>query len=344
MPSPSQRERCLPPGLNVVVTGGAGYLGSVVTARLLKAGHRVTVFDKLVYGGLSLLPFQGEPSFRLIHGDVRRAENFAQVCDGADGVVHLAAVVGEDACRIDEAHAREVNFEGTVAAIQAAQRAGVRAFVFASTCSSYGISSPGTLADENSNLRPLSEYARSKVAAENVVIDANGAMATVVFRFATLCGLSARMRFDLLVNDLARSVARGEPLEIFAPAAWRPFLHIRDAAIHIQAALEAGPVREILAGTISNVVGENYQKSSLVDLVRRHFPGAVINSTDRKPDLRDYRVSSQRIRELAGLKPTLTVEDAFLEVANAVSMGIFTEPFCPEFSAVPTDRDRLLRP
>lgn len=327
--------------LHVVVTGGAGYLGSVVTAQLLQAGHHVTVLDKLTYGGQSLLAFHSHKGFRLVRGDIRRIVDLLPIFDNADAVVHLAAIVGEQACAVDEIRARETNLGGTITALTAARESGVDLFVFASTCSNYGISSPGLLADEDTELNPLSEYARSKIAAESAVVDANGTPATVVFRFATLCGLSSRMRFDLLVNELGRAAGSRRSIEIFAPAAWRPFLHIRDAANHIRMTLELGAERERMAGKVFNVVGQNYQKSDLVDLIRRSYPNIQVNILDRAPDLRDYRVSGQRIRDAVGFSPALTVEDALVEVAEAVATGVFDDPFSPAFGAIPSDLAKL---
>jgi nucleoside-diphosphate-sugar epimerase len=327
--------------MKIVVTGGAGYLGSMVTAKLLQTGHNVTVVDKLTYGGRGLLAYGGESRFRLAHADVRRLDHLVDAFRGAQVVVHLAAVVGEPACAIDEPQARHTNVDGTLTALAAAQQCEVKQFIFSSTCSNYGISSADSLADESSPLQPLSEYARSKIAAEQAVVEAGTSMTTVVFRFATLCGLSPRMRFDLLVNDLARAAARCEPIDIFAPKAWRPFVHVRDAANHIAAVIELAGESKVPTGNTYNVVGENCQKLDLVDLVRRHFPSASISVTDRKPDMRDYRVSGQRIRRELGFETLFSVEDAFLEVAEAVKMGIFERPFSPDLTEIPEDTAKL---
>jgi nucleoside-diphosphate-sugar epimerase len=327
--------------LRVVVTGGAGYFGSMTVSRLLQDGHQVSVVDKLTYGARPLLAFRGHPGFRLIRADVRREEDLCDAFNGAAAVVHLAAIVGEPACAIDESEARHVNHDGTLAALHAAQRNNVALFIFSSTCSNYGLASPDTLADEDATLQPLSEYARSKIAAEQAVLAANSSIPTLVFRFATLCGLSPRMRFDLLVNDLARAAACGAPIDIFAPKAWRPFVHVRDAANHIAMAIQLAGSGRLNGGRVYNVVGENYQKSDLVDLVFRHFPSSTISVTDRNPDPRDYRVSGERIRTELGFETQLSVEDAFVEVAEAVKMGVFEQPFSPEHAEIPDDASRL---
>src|SRR5262249_27243442 len=156
-------------------------------------------------------------------------------------------------------------------------------------------------ADETVPVKPLSRYAESKVEAEKLALAGDHGMGACVLRFGTICGLSPRMRFDLLVNELARAAALGEPVEIFAPDAWRPFLHVRDAALAIAFCLSApaGGVH----GKMFNVVGENYQKQGLIDLTLKHYPATRIAVTRKQPDLRDYRVSGERIRRELGFTP-----------------------------------------
>jgi nucleoside-diphosphate-sugar epimerase len=170
----------------IVVTGGAGYIGSVVTSHLLAAGKQVTVVDRLVYAGESLLGFLTHPCFRFVKGDVRKPESFAPALAGADAVVHLAAIVGEGACEMDQAAAWSTNFSGTEAMLAAAREGGVKRFVFISTCSNYGVSDPAELADEGVPLRPMSLYARSKVEAERHVLDRAGDLCAVILRLGTI--------------------------------------------------------------------------------------------------------------------------------------------------------------
>lgn len=324
--------------MKVAITGGAGYLGTVVTGHFLAGGQQVTVVDRLVYGGESLLGFYGYPGFRFRKGDVRERDFLTQAFSGAEAVVHLAAVVGEPACALDEPGAWSVNYGGAECSLAAARDAGVDRFVFVSTCSNYGISNPGETADEDYPLRPISQYARSKVEAERHVLKNAGSLCAVVLRLGTICGLSGRMRFDLLVAEMARSAVLREPIRVFAPAAWRPFLHIRDAARAMADCLRA-PVAQV-RDRIFNVVGENCQKAQLADLVRKHYPDTSINITDKQPDLRDYRATSERIRRELGFATQFTVEDAFLETAAAVSDGVFRDPHWAGHSAVPWEPAR----
>ena len=324
--------------MKVVVTGGAGYIGNIVVAHLIHRGFEVTVFDKYLFGAESLLSFPRE-KFRLIQGDVRNQESLRSALKGIQAVVHLAAIVGEPACLVDPAAAKSINVEGTQTVLSTAIECGVDRLIFISTCSNYGVSLPNVWTDENAPLRPLSIYAASKVSAEEIILNCNASLARVIFRFGTICGLSARMRFDLLVNEIARSAVLKQPIRIFAPKAWRPFLHIKDAARAIESILTTA--RKQIEGKIFNVVSENCQKGDLGQLVANHFPEANIEITDSSPDPRDYRVSADKIKQEIGFIPAYTVEQAFLETAHAVKEGVFLNPLSVKHSAIPEQAEHL---
>jgi nucleoside-diphosphate-sugar epimerase len=321
--------------MRVVVTGGAGYVGSRVSAHLLESGMDVTVYDKLIFGGEGTLPLLDHSRFHLVADDIRNEDVVRSAVRGADAVVHLAALVGEAACQVDADATRSINFHGTRLVTRLVKEAGVERFIFVSTCSNYGVGEPNVLADEDSPLRPLSLYAETKVEAENFVLQsAGGKFAPCVLRLGTICGLATRMRFGLLVNDLARAAATGKGISIYSPDAWRPFLHIADAAEVVSHCL-AAPM-DALRGQVFNVVGENYQKRGLADLVKKHYPRATISTTPAQTDIRDYRVAAERIAQRLGYLAARTVEQAFLEIARAVSEGLFVDPFRPVYEAVPS--------
>lgn len=319
--------------MKVLVTGGAGYVGSRVVAHLLEAGEDVTVFDALLYGGEALLSVLDHPRFRLIQGDVRDAHALSAALTGQDAVVHLAAIVGEPACNVDEGLAQAINQDAAIALLPLAEQAGISRLVFLSTCSNYGIASADTLADEESPMNPLSLYARTKVAVEQAVLAHRGKMATTVLRLGTICGMAGRMRFDLLISELARAAVRDEVIEIYKPLAWRPFLHISDSARAIRAVLAADPA--VIRNQAFNVVAENLRKRDLADMVLRHYPASRIEVTDRAPDNRDYRVSGERVRRVLDFHTRFTVEDAFLQTAEAVRQGVFRDPWSPDHGAIP---------
>ncbi|MCC7047690.1 MAG: NAD(P)-dependent oxidoreductase [Alphaproteobacteria bacterium] len=328
--------------MNVLVTGGAGYIGSRLVADLVGAGAAVHAFDRLLYGGEALLPFFGNPQFRFTAGDIRDQAAIGAALAGADAVVHLAAVVGEQACAIDEESAAAINRDAALALLRAAEAKGVRRFVFISTCSNYGISDPQSLADETAALKPQSLYARTKVEVEKACLVHDGRMAVTVLRFGTICGLSARMRFDLLINEMAAAAASGRRIEIYKPAAWRPFLHVADAARAVRHVL--GADRELVARRVFNVVGENHQKRDLLALALRHYPDTPSAISDARPDNRDYRVSAALIERTLGFKPAHSIEEAFVETAEAVRAGVFHDSAWHGHSALPLpDRIGLLR-
>jgi nucleoside-diphosphate-sugar epimerase len=328
--------------VKVLVTGGAGYIGSIVSAHLLAMGAELTVVDRLVYGGEGLLGAFGNPCFRFIPGDVRDPQLLRGALAGVSAVVHLAAVVGEAACAVDPEAAWSTNLEGTRTLLKTSVECGIERFVFISTCSNYGVAASDVLADETFPLKPLSSYAEAKVAAENLVLGIDDALCSSVLRFGTICGLSPRMRFDLLVSEMARAAALNQPIRIFAPEAWRPFLHVRDAAAAIAHVLSTP--RELIRGKVFNIVGQNYQKRGLVEMALKHYPQSPIEIVERETDLRDYRVSGERARREIRFDPQHTVEEAFLETAEAVGAGVFRNAEWKGHSAVPLDASRLRRP
>jgi len=270
-----------------------------------------------------------------VRGDVRDRDAVAATLAAIDAIVHFAGVVGEPACAVDSEQSWSINVEGSKTVLTAARMTQTGRLVFVSTCSNYGVAKPGELATEESPLNPLTDYACAKVQCEKLMLAAAPPPSTTVLRLGTICGLSGRMRFDLLVSEMATKCARGERIEIFSPDAWRPFLHVADAARAIDLVLRTSTNQ--IAQRVFNVVGENYQKRGLVELARRRFPRVEIAATDRNPDLRDYRVDGSRIMRELGFRPLHSVEDAFCETANAVSEGVFRDPGWRGHSAVPLD-------
>lgn len=318
--------------MKVLVTGGGGYIGSVVVSYLIQKGHSVVVLDKCLFGAESLLSFYG-PHCKLISGDICDAGIVRQAMQGIDAIVHLAALVGEKACELDYEATLAINLHGTEQILHLAEESRVKRLIFVSTCSNYGVSSPDILADEEAVLRPLTTYAKTKVNAEMTVLQHQGLMTKTILRFGTICGLSPRMRFDLLVNDMARAVACDQPIQIFSPEAWRPFLHIQDSARVIQHCLST--LQDKIGNKVFNVVSENYQKKDLIELTHKYFPETVIEIIEKDIDPRDYRVNANRIKREIGFVPAYTIEQAYLEIFKAVRAGIFRNPFWHGYTSVP---------
>jgi nucleoside-diphosphate-sugar epimerase len=320
--------------MNILVTGGAGYVGSTLSAVLLGNGHSVRVIDSLMHGGTSLLPIWSHPQFKFILGDLRDPQTMASAVQGVDAVVHLAAIVGDPACSRQPELARSTNRDASIALINACQRAGVSRFLFASTCSNYGkMKDPSRLVDETSELSPVSLYAETKVAVEKVLLNpANtGDLCATPLRFATVFGVSPRMRFDLTVNEFAMEILTKRKLVVFGEQFWRPYIHVRDAARGIMAVLEADAAK--VRNQVFNVgaTSQNYTKQMLVDLLRPYAPDAVVEFVHKSEDPRDYRVSFAKIESALGFNITRTIEDGIREVVRLVEAGIIKDYSAPQF-------------
>ena len=304
--------------MKILVTGGAGYVGSVLTAHLLRAGYRVRVLDSLLSVWRSLLGVYNDPNFEFVRGDVRDPNVVAEALEGAGAVVHLAAIVGESACSKSPELARTTNLDATLSLVDQAKGMGIDHFIFASTCSNYGISDVSKLVSEEAALNPVSLYSETKVEAERYVTQAG----YTTLRLATVYGLSPCMRFDLLVNELVRDAVAGNWVVIYGPESWRPFVHVNDVACAFEATLVAHHVR--VAGSTFNVGSnsENYQKRQLAELIQKHIPNADIEIMERKSDPRSYRVSFEKIARVLGFQASKTVEDGIIEMRDAIVQGV----------------------
>jgi nucleoside-diphosphate-sugar epimerase len=320
--------------MKILVTGGAGYLGSVLVLTLIEEGHEVRVLDNLMHGGRALLSVFGHSRFELMTGDVRDSSAVERAVEHVDAVVHLAAIVGDPACARDPEAARAINEGGSQRLIQAARTAGVRRFVFASTCSNYGRMNDTTvLASEDHELKPLSLYAETKVAVERALLDgAVSSLAPTVLRFATLYGLSPRMRFDLTVNQFVMEMLVQRKLTVFGERFWRPYVHVRDAASAIAMVLAAP--EQVVGRQVFNVgdTDENYRKMDLIDLIGRRVTGAEVDYISVADDPRDYKVSFERIHATLGYRPRRRVVDGIDEVAWAIEAGLLGNVNDPIYS------------
>ncbi|MFE6821745.1 NAD-dependent epimerase/dehydratase family protein [Streptomyces sp. NPDC057690] len=294
--------------MRVLVTGGAGYLGSTLVPVLLGRGHRVLVLDSLMFGLKGLLPALAHPHLELLRADVRDESVVRDAVSGADAIVNLAAIVGYPACLRFPSEAEAVNV-GTVRYIASCVSPG-QILVQASTGSIYGrVSGPCT---EETPTSPRTHYAKTKAAAEKIILGAGG----VSLRFATLFGVSPRMRLDLLVNNLAFQAVHAGSVTIFQPAAVRTFLHVSDAA---QAVIMAIDRFEVMSGRVCNIGDDNLNRTKLeiAEEIRRQQDFRLhIDDSRTDPDERDYRVSYDYAREL-GLTAKVTLAQGVGEVLKA---------------------------
>ena len=321
--------------MKVLITGGAGYMGSTLAPMLLAQGHQLRVIDSLMYGGAPLLGCVAHPEFEFLPIDLRDSEPVASAVRGMDAIVHLAAIVGDPACAKNPELARQVNLGASLQLLETAQREGIERFVFASTCSNYGrIPDPEQLVDEDSELRPVSLYAETKVAVEAALLDSSPGAATAptILRFATLFGVGPRMRFDLTVNEFTLELLTKGKLSVYGEQFWRPYIHVRDAARAIATVLKTSA--DQTGWQVYNVgdTNENYQKKQLVNLILDKLDGKPeIDYVQRDEDPRDYRVSFAKIQRDLDFQITRTVGDGIVEVIDAVNTGIISDPENPRY-------------
>ena len=312
-------ERATPGGghaRRVLITGGAGYIGSHLVRMLLERGYHVRILDRFDYGRVGIEGLS-HPNFEVIQGDICNSRDVSRAVRNVDGVIALAAIVGDPACNLDPEETVNLNYAGTKILAETCNFYGVRRLVFASSCSVYGASSQGLLT-ERSRLNPVSLYARTRVLSENILFDRHGDVEPVVVRLATVFGLAPRMRFDLVVNTLTvRAVTEGR-IHIFGGGQWRPNVHCRDAARAFLLALEA-PASDV-AGEIFNLGGDalNHRINEIGEMVAEIVGDVEVERRDDVADPRDYRVSFAKIRRVLGFEPEHMVADGIREVAAAV--------------------------
>jgi nucleoside-diphosphate-sugar epimerase len=300
----------------VLVTGGAGFIGSHLTRLLLDRGYQVRVLDRFDYGRNGLANLH-HPRLEVFQGDICNTRDLNQAMRDVDGVIALAAIVGDPACYLDPEETVNLNYTATKLLVDACNFHGVRRLVFASSCSVYGASNQDLLT-ERSRLNPVSLYARTRVLSENIIFDRYDEVEPVVLRLSTVFGLSPRMRFDLVVNTLTVRAVVDKKISIFGGDQWRPNVHCRDAARAFMMALEA-PAHAV-AGEIFNVGGEslNHTITEIGRKVAATVGDVEMVMQDEVTDARDYRVSFQKIRRAMGFVPEMSVEDGIREVAAAV--------------------------
>ena len=306
----------------VLLIGGAGYIGSVLVREMLQCGYRVRVLDSLLYGEQSVSDLYSDPNFELILGDFRRVDTVVRAARGVNAIIHLGGIVGDPACQLDPEFAIEVNSAATRMIKGVCIGFGIKRFIYASTCSVYGAIDDGIL-NESSVLNPLSVYARSKADSELILQEgANGSLSPTVFRLATVFGISHRPRFDLVINLLAAKAAQGEEITIFGGYQWRPFIHVNDVAKAFITCLKS-PLDKVAYQTFN--VGDNELNCQIFDvgmMISNLLPGTRIERQADLADNRNYRVCFDKIRNTLDFTCDRTVQDGITEVREAIQNGL----------------------
>jgi nucleoside-diphosphate-sugar epimerase len=326
---------------HVLVTGGAGYVGSGLLRDLLKDGYYVTCIDKLMFGGESILDIWHNEHFKFIKCDINDWKSFNNILsnNNYDAVIHLAAIVGDPACKLHSKLANKTNWESSKWLIDKCKEIGISKFIFASTCSNYGkMDNPKSYVDESSNLAPVSLYAELKVKFERYMLNEmtkSDRFIPTSLRFSTVYGLSPRMRFDLTVNEFTKDLALGRELVIFGEQFWRPYCHVKDFSNAFITVLKAPS--EKVRYNVFNVgdTSENYTKQMLIDEIKMVLPESNIKYVEKNEDPRDYRVNSDKIKYELGFNITMKVSDGIKEVIQIVQDGVVQNPDDQKYYNIP---------
>jgi len=310
----------------VLITGGAGFIGSILVSRLLKSGYKVIVLDRLMFGVDPLKHFMKnpDPNLSIIIGDIRNEDDVNRALDFADAVIHLAAIVGDPACAADSDLAVNVNFNATVRLADMCKKRKIRRFIFASTCSVYGVGKQDIL-DEESEVNPVSLYAETRLYGERGILSlADQNFSPVLLRLGTLFGLSPRMRFDIIINYLTQKAEKEKKISIFGGDQWRPLLHVEDAARAFQTVMES-PIAKI-ENQIFNVGLINMQIKDIGKKIQDNIPGTELEIIEKLSDKRSYNVKFDKIKETLNFQAEKSIESGILEISKALKEGVITDP------------------
>ncbi len=313
---------------HVLLIGGAGYVGTVVSSHFLRQGIKVSVLDNFIYNHhFSILSFLGDPDFQFFHGDINDTSMLKRAIPGITDVIILAGLVGDPITKSYPAESEIINEKGIRGCIDFLNGHGIHKVIFISTCSNYGLIGNHELADEEFSLTPLSLYAKSKVAGEKYLIDKKGTVdySGVVLRFATAFGLSPRMRFDLSLSEFVRDIYFGEELLVYDEQTWRPYCHVRDFARLLEKVVKSDSEKTHFQ--VFNAGGDknNYTKKMIVDAILTFIPEGKVRFGKNGNDPRNYRVSFEKVRKLLEFEPEYSVYDGIRELTDALRAGFYAD-------------------
>lgn len=294
--------------MRVLITGGAGYLGSVLSRKLLARGYDVRVMDALWYGSESIEDLEKNDKFELIKEDIRNLVPTVKSMIDVDAVIHLASIVGMPASSIEPRTSEEINYLATKNIAELCQLHDIETYIFASTCSVYGFQ-PNKIITEKSHVAPLDFYAKQKYLSERATGWLN--RSPTIYRFGTLFGLSPRMRFDLVINLFVAQALTDGKITVFGGKQERPFLHVSDAADSLIFGIEKN-----ITGTY-NVISENMTILQAAERIKKII-GCEIEISAENEDNRSYRVSAEKIKQV-GFTPLKNLDDTIKEIKDAFS-------------------------
>jgi nucleoside-diphosphate-sugar epimerase len=307
----------------VLVTGGAGYVGSKLIPKLLDAGYGTTVLDLYMYGEDIFANWRDNPLLKEVKGDIRDGGTVTRALDGCDAVIHLACISNDPSFDLDPALGRSINYDSFRPLVRAAKRTGVRRFIYASSSSVYGVKSEPDVTEDLS-LTPLTDYSKYKALCEKVLAEEHEpGFVAVTLRPATVCGYAPRLRLDLTVNILTNHAVNNNRITVFGGDQLRPNLHVEDMTDLYLMLLDAPD--ELVDGRVWNAGYQNLKVREIADMVRDKVGMGVEIAVTPTDDHRSYQVSSEKIRRDLGFVPRYTVENAIESLRDAFVEGLVAD-------------------
>ncbi len=305
---------------NVLVTGGAGYVGSALVPKLLDAGYEVRVLDLFLYGEDVLAAVAEHPRLRLFRGDIRDVDLVRDAVAGCEAVIHLACISNDPSFELDPELGKSINYDAFVPLVEASRRAGVRRFVYASSSSVYGVKEEPRVT-EDLPPEPLTDYSRYKALCEEILREYEApSFRTTILRPATVCGWSPRLRLDLTVNILTNHGYHNGRIRVFGGSQYRPNIHIDDMTDLYVKLLQLP--EDAVGGKTWNAGYENRQVREIAETVEQVLGDERVRIvTEPTDDLRSYRIDSERIRRDIGFQPRRTIRDAVRDLVAAFRNG-----------------------
>jgi nucleoside-diphosphate-sugar epimerase len=311
---------------HVLIIGGAGYIGSVLTRKLLRKYWRVRVLDFLLYNnGTVVAELMEDDNFSFIYGDFGDNDILDTALSGITDVVLLASLVGDPICRKYPELARKINIDYPKNLLRRLKCKNINRFIFTSTCSNYGLRPDNSIANEESELNPQSLYAITKIDLEKFILE-NGQdfdYSTTILRLGTAFGFSGRMRFDLTISEFTRNLTLNNKLIVYDENTWRPYCHVSDISAAIIRILEIQ--KEIINGQVFNIGCSNYTKKMIIEIIQKYIQRPEIEFQTDGSDQRSFRVSFDKARKILGFKPAAVPEDSIKELIGSIRNNIFND-------------------
>ncbi len=309
---------------NILVTGGAGYVGSVLVPKLLKQDYHVKVIDWYIYGDDVLDSVKEDPRLTQVKGDIRDVDLLKKEIPGTDAIIHLACISNDPSYELNPGLGKSVNYDAFFPLVEIAKRQKVKRFIFASSSSVYGVKAEPNVTEELP-LEPLTDYSKYKALCEEHLLKSQApGFVALILRPATVCGYSPRLRLDLTVNILTNHAVNHRKITVFGGEQKRPNIHIEDITdLYIKSLRYED---EVIAGKIYNAGYENHSVSEIAQLVKKTLGidvEIVFKPTD---DNRSYHISSDKIEKELKFRPAHTIEDAVRDLKNAFAKGLIKDP------------------